>query len=192
MSMPPEHDLTGQQFEDWTVLRYVGWRRRATMWLCRCKCGREGEVSAGNLRSGHSARCRACAARSLERKIVHRRQTRTLAEWAQHLGLSLGGLYQRLRKYPVAVALRKKLPKPKNRPQGHPLTFNGETMNETQWAKRLGCSKQALHSRLKKMSVEQALAMPVAEKRKLAGRKAALWRTRRGKQSTRTTPGEEQ
>ena len=66
--------------------------------------------------------------------------------------------------YPVAVALRKKLPKLQNQPQGRLLTFQGETMNETQWAKRLGCSRQALHSRLKKMSVEQVLAMPAGNR----------------------------
>ena len=78
----------------------------------------------------------------------------------------------RLRKYPVAVALRKKLPKPQPRPQGRLLTFQGETMNLSQWVRRLGCSKQCLQTRLKTMPVAKALAMPVSDKRKHAGRKA--------------------
>lgn len=42
------------------------------------------------------------------------------------------------------------------------LTFNGKTMNVTQWADELEVSRQALYSRLKKgWSVEETLSIPV-------------------------------
>ena len=46
-------DLTGRQFGDWTVLRYVEGRR----YECRCRCGRVGEVQRDNLVSGRSRSC---------------------------------------------------------------------------------------------------------------------------------------
>lgn len=42
--------------------------------------------------------------------------------------------------------------------KSYDITFNGETMNVSQWAVRLGISRQRLHQRLKKMTVEQALS----------------------------------
>ena len=52
-------DLTGMTFGRWTVLgfgdpRHVG---HNTMFLCRCSCGKEKDVSAANLQSGSSQSC---------------------------------------------------------------------------------------------------------------------------------------
>lgn len=47
-------DLTGRRFGGWTVLRYKGHQK----WLCRCDCGREGEVSGYNLLHCLSQSCR--------------------------------------------------------------------------------------------------------------------------------------
>ena len=46
-------DLTGQQFGDWTVLKYAGNSR----WLCRCSCGVEKEIDGNTLRRGLSLSC---------------------------------------------------------------------------------------------------------------------------------------
>ena len=46
-------DLSGKQFNKWTVLEYAGDRQ----WLCRCKCGREKKVWAKFLKSGQSKSC---------------------------------------------------------------------------------------------------------------------------------------
>ena len=46
-------DLTNKQFNDWTVIKYVGDHK----WLCRCSCGVEKEVSSINLRYGRSTSC---------------------------------------------------------------------------------------------------------------------------------------
>ena len=43
------------------------------------------------------------------------------------------------------------------------LTFHGETMCMADWAKRKGMSKAALSARLDKMSVEDALRLPVRD-----------------------------
>lgn len=46
-------DLTGQKFGRWTVLKYLG----DQYYLCRCECGTEREVYAGNLRDGKTKSC---------------------------------------------------------------------------------------------------------------------------------------
>lgn len=49
-------DLTGNIFGRWIVLAPSG-RRYQPMWLCRCSCGVEREVSGANLRTGKSMSC---------------------------------------------------------------------------------------------------------------------------------------
>ena len=46
-------DLTGQQFGEWTVLKYAG----NSKWICRCSCNTEREVHGKSLRSGVSKSC---------------------------------------------------------------------------------------------------------------------------------------
>lgn len=71
----PEHprfiDLTGRQFGRWTVIAYAGKVGKNKHWLCRCECGTEKKVHAGNLSSGktkgcgcpnHKSRCVICGA----------------------------------------------------------------------------------------------------------------------------------
>lgn len=59
-------DIAGQRFGKWTALRCAGARRRVVdgrcvastaMWVCRCECGTEREVSGGHLRKGSSKSC---------------------------------------------------------------------------------------------------------------------------------------
>ena len=46
-------DLTGKTFGEWTAQRYLG----AGKWLCKCSCGKEGEVARAALLSGQSKSC---------------------------------------------------------------------------------------------------------------------------------------
>lgn len=46
-------DLTGQNFGMWTALKYLG----NQYYLCRCECGTEREIYAGNLRDGKTKSC---------------------------------------------------------------------------------------------------------------------------------------
>lgn len=47
------NDLSGMQLGDWSVLKYLGDRK----YLCRCSCGVERVIAAGDLKSGHSTSC---------------------------------------------------------------------------------------------------------------------------------------
>ena len=53
-------DLTGMQFGSLTVIEKAENHKKATLWRCRCSCGREAVVQLGNLRSGHSKSCGRC------------------------------------------------------------------------------------------------------------------------------------
>lgn len=57
-------DLTGRRYGAWLVLERVPSDSRRVMYLCRCDCGREVRVQAGNLRTGRSTKCRLCSVRS--------------------------------------------------------------------------------------------------------------------------------
>lgn len=50
-------DLTGRMFGRWIVVSYAGKRGKNSHWNCRCECGNDGVVHAGNLTSGKSACC---------------------------------------------------------------------------------------------------------------------------------------
>lgn len=60
-------DLTKQKFGAWRVIRFsrrTPGRYGMTYWWCRCRCGTERAVTAGNLRSGISKSCGRCKYRS--------------------------------------------------------------------------------------------------------------------------------
>lgn len=50
-------DLTGRRFGKLTVVRRVENKNNRTRWLCRCDCGSECEVTAQDLKSGHTKSC---------------------------------------------------------------------------------------------------------------------------------------
>ena len=58
--MPKLVDLTGVRFGNLIVLDRVQSRKKATLWRCRCSCGKETIVQTGNLRSGHTKSCGKC------------------------------------------------------------------------------------------------------------------------------------
>jgi hypothetical protein len=55
------HNLTGQRFGDWLVLKWAprpaGIVCKATYWLCRCACGHERAVRSTGLMNGRSTGC---------------------------------------------------------------------------------------------------------------------------------------
>lgn len=57
--MPRGHrmDLTGQQFGRLTVERLHAVEKGRAVWACRCICGNETVVKAGNLRRGSTSSC---------------------------------------------------------------------------------------------------------------------------------------
>jgi hypothetical protein len=44
----PPADLTGMRFGKWTVLKYAGKKSSKRMWLCRCDCGVQKQVTASS------------------------------------------------------------------------------------------------------------------------------------------------
>jgi hypothetical protein len=53
-------DLVGRIFGDWTVLSLADNHRGPSLWLCRCRCGREVRVATSILLNGRSRSCNAC------------------------------------------------------------------------------------------------------------------------------------
>lgn len=71
-------DLTGKRFEHLVVLERNGTSSdgKRVLWRCRCVCGLELDVQAGNLKSGNSASCgcvsrQAAAERIRARNRIH-------------------------------------------------------------------------------------------------------------------------
>lgn len=57
----PTKNLEGQQFGQWTVLKYGGIIKNNSYWYCRCSCGFEKLVKAQYLINGTSTKCQQCA-----------------------------------------------------------------------------------------------------------------------------------
>lgn len=55
--MPPLRDLTGNRFGRLTVISRLPSVNKRTMWLCKCDCGNEVSVDAGNLHSDNTQSC---------------------------------------------------------------------------------------------------------------------------------------
>lgn len=81
-------DLTGQQFNRLTVVRYsrteAGYANKGTKryWLVRCECGVEKEVPTGSLTSGNTKSCGACRPTNWKHGHASQRNShRTYASW---------------------------------------------------------------------------------------------------------------
>lgn len=76
MSKKYLHDLTGNTYGDWTVIkRSVANPSKPVMWLCRCVCGTERDVLGSNLKQGYSTGC-GCR----QRKNIGLRKTKDLSQ----------------------------------------------------------------------------------------------------------------
>ena len=70
-------DLTGQKFGRLTVIkRLENNKRNETVWLCKCECGKEVNVTYGHLAYGHSKSC-GCYAKELFVNTVSKHKLRT-------------------------------------------------------------------------------------------------------------------
>jgi hypothetical protein len=81
-------NLLGRQFGRWSVIGYAGrmgnGKYRYTGWWCRCECGAVAMVQAGNLTSGATTQCAACARKQvIGRPRTHGASTtNTYRAWA--------------------------------------------------------------------------------------------------------------
>lgn len=67
--------------------------------------------------------------------------------------------------YVIEARQKAKLLRLMDKPKHRMLTFNGKTMTIQQWADRKKITKQALHARLNRHSVDEALTMPNGDRR---------------------------
>jgi hypothetical protein len=78
----PRHDLSGQRFGAWSIVRYATTRSYAgrgaiAYWLCRCDCGTERQVNGSSLRKGQSASCGCVAFKAQSKKLLLHGYART-------------------------------------------------------------------------------------------------------------------
>jgi DNA-binding XRE family transcriptional regulator len=103
-----------------------------------------------------------CNNRRSSKFITYQGKTMSQAQWARELGISRGAITQRAkRNLPVNEILRTE--KHVHRGENHSqnlITFNGITMNQKQWAERVGVSPTTLGRRLKEWGIERALTQP--------------------------------
>lgn len=88
-------DLTGQNFNRWTVLEYAGKDKyNNALWLCECNCKDKTRriVNGNNLRRGISTSC-GCWQRELAKENCIERNTETGAQYAKKHGLRYTRIY---------------------------------------------------------------------------------------------------
>lgn len=71
--MAKRTDLTGQQFEYWTVLNYAYSKDGQTYWNCKCRCGAEKAVRGSALKKGKSKSCGCYAREKSSLKLIGQR-----------------------------------------------------------------------------------------------------------------------
>lgn len=163
-------DLIGQRFGKWEVLAKHPKRSKSgwVLWECKCSgCGSTHLVGTGNLRSGATTQCQACAYKPGNRKEYHGHkieymgESLTRGEWAKKLGLTRAALYTRFSK---GWTLERILSTPKLCPRENRcklwITVGDKTLTIPQWAEKLGISHQAIRLRIEKgMAPEQAVTL---------------------------------
>lgn len=84
--MPELIDLTGRQFDRWTVVKYGENRNRNHLWWCHCQCGTEKLIAGSSLHRGLSRSC-GCYWRDLMHE-VHKglRKSPTYHSWDNMIG----------------------------------------------------------------------------------------------------------
>lgn len=88
-------DLTGQNFNRWTVIEYSGKDKyNNALWLCECNCENKTRriVNGNNLRRGISTSC-GCLQKELARENCIERNERTGAQYAKKHGLRYTRIY---------------------------------------------------------------------------------------------------
>ena len=104
-----------------------------------------------------------CNNRRNNKKFTFNGETLTLSEWADKLHISRHTLWGRIKIHHMSIEQALTMPVGASRGKNHfakLITFNGETLNQKQWAERLGMHPTSLQRRLDRMPVEEALTLP--------------------------------
>ena len=68
-------NLSEKKFNNLTVLKRMTNRKKQTMWLCKCDCGKEVVVSSANLKSGHTKSCGCYALKEKSKRMKEKNPT---------------------------------------------------------------------------------------------------------------------
>lgn len=74
-------NLVGQVFGRLTVIKKLGSRNQATLWLCSCRCGNTSEVITENLKQKYSAKRRSGGTKSCGRCRDHIKHPKEYNAW---------------------------------------------------------------------------------------------------------------
>lgn len=103
-----------------------------------------------------------CNNRRSSKFLTYQGKTLSMAQWARELGISRFAIWGRYKRgLSVEEILRKE--KHAHRGENHHqklITFNGVTMNQKQWAEKIGITPTSLMRRINKWGIEKALSQP--------------------------------
>jgi hypothetical protein len=171
-------DMTGQRFGKLVVLRVYGKRKQAIYWLCQCDCGRTTRVSGSNLRTGstRSCGCGVGQGRRLTRPPEYKFWVRRIRDDTTFRDFETFLAYVGPRPSMDHILYRSDIHRPWapgncewrlhrdcdwnqfNPPQGRIIEHGGLRLSLSEWAKRLGITKQGLRLRLAQHDVPTALS----------------------------------
>ena len=169
------NDLTGQQFGRLTVIKFAGFNGASAAWHCKCRCGKKSVITARSLRSGHTKSC-GCICNPFGRNLTYDRiawyaiprdslcrRWRKFENFYADMGPRPPGQFLTLRPGRKLFSKANCLWSPFKRARVRTQSTNwpGKVAKPAaQSARELGISRQALHQRLKRMSVAAALSIP--------------------------------
>lgn len=147
----------------WTVVVFLGYGSgKHPYYQCRCACGTERPVDWVQLVRGRSRSCgkAACSFATNGRPctilLEHDGQTRSIAAWAQVLGVSADRLYTRM----YAGKSVAEILDQRNYRECLVTAFS-RTLSIAAWARERGMKSTTLRKRLEHMAPEEALTRPV-------------------------------
>jgi hypothetical protein len=148
------HDITGQRFNRWKVLRRDGSLRGLDAWLCKCDCGTVQRVTSHDLRTGGSAGCLHCR-KQPKMSITVGKRTLSVAEWADKTGISSNTIYHRIKagktgKEVIAPIGQPAVPDSEVHADMLKIrqAFRKSGLTTTELAERLGCSHKNVQGSL--------------------------------------------
>jgi len=103
-----------------------------------------------------------CNNRRSSKFLTYQEKTLSLSQWARELGVSRNVIWERFQRgLPIEEVLRAE--KHAHRGESHYqklITFQGVTLNQKQWAEKIGITPTTLMKRIRNWGVEKALTQP--------------------------------
>jgi hypothetical protein len=164
-------DLTGQRFGKLEALEFIGMRKGAAYWRCRCDCGQQTRATVGNLRAGHVKSCgcgtgqgRVWVVRPPEYALWMRRVRfdttfRGFEDFLRCVGSRPSEQHWLVRPNPSRPYGPKNCQWSELRARGgKTIQYRGKRLSIKGWAEQLAISGQALRKRLARYDLRTALS----------------------------------